>query len=152
MGEYLHDSVRCKVMFATHYHELVELANIKENAKNYHVAAREYGEDVVFLRKLVDGGTSHSFGIQVAKMAGLPEIVVQRAKEVLRSLEKERPDQVDMPKSAVDSSRAHAQMDLFAPVKSSEVERIIGEIDLDRITPMDALTLLTRLKDMIDSD
>ncbi|MBN2343951.1 MAG: DNA mismatch repair protein MutS, partial [Deltaproteobacteria bacterium] len=91
VGEYLHDAVKCKTMFATHYHELVELANLKSNAANYHVAAREYGEEVVFLRKLVEGGTSHSFGIQVAKMAGLPELVVQRARDILTSLEQEEP-------------------------------------------------------------
>ena len=74
VGEYLHDAAKCKTLFATHYHELVDLARAKKYAANYHVAAKEYGDDVVFLRKLVEGGTSRSFGIQVARMAGLPEI------------------------------------------------------------------------------
>ena len=148
VGEYLHDAVQCKTMFATHYHELVELANIKAHAANYHVAAREYGEDVVFLRKLVEGGTSHSFGIQVAKMAGLPELVVQRARDILTSLEQEEPK---TPTGKVPQKAKQApQLDLFARPQPSEVERIIKEIDINRITPLEALSLLTRLKDMIE--
>lgn len=148
VGEYLHDAVKCKTMFATHYHELVELANIKPNAVNYHVAAREYGEEVVFLRKLVQGGTSHSFGIQVAKMAGLPETVVQRARDILTSLEQEEPK---TPTGKVPQRTKHApQLDLFAKPKPSEVERIIKEIDIDRVTPLESLSLLTRLKEMIE--
>ena len=148
VGEYLHDAVKCKTMFATHYHELVELANIKSNAANYHVAAREYGEEVVFLRKLVEGGTSHSFGIQVAKMAGLPELVVQRARDILTSLEQEEPK---TPTGKVPQKAKQApQLDLFARPQPSEVERIIKEIDINRITPLEALSLLTRLKEMIE--
>jgi DNA mismatch repair protein MutS len=145
VGEYLHDAVRCKVMFATHYHELVELAQTAPHAANYHVAAREYGEDVVFLRKLVKGGTSHSFGIQVARMAGLPETVVARAREVLRGLEEERPAPAGMPASTA-KGKAIAQMDLFAAAKPSEIERALAEIDLDRVTPLEALALLASLK------
>jgi DNA mismatch repair protein MutS len=148
VGEYLHDAVRCKVMFATHYHELVELAELREHAANYHVAAREYGEDVVFLRKLVRGGTSHSFGIQVARMAGLPETVVQRARDVLRGLESDRPAPAGMPDAAKQGGR-ELQLDLFAAAKPSEVERALGEIDLDRVTPLEALALLSSLKKMI---
>lgn len=148
VGEYLHDAVQCKTMFATHYHELVELANMKSNAANYHVAAREYGEEVVFLRKLVEGGTSHSFGIQVAKMAGLPELVVQRARDILTSLEQDEPK---TPTGKVPPKARHSpQLDLFARPRPSEVERIIKEIDINRITPLEALSLLTRLKDMIE--
>ncbi|MCP4676438.1 MAG: DNA mismatch repair protein MutS, partial [Deltaproteobacteria bacterium] len=152
VGEYLHDTVRCKVMFATHYHELVDLANVKDHAANYHVAAREYGEDVVFLRKLVEGGTSRSFGIQVAKMAGLPEIVIQRAREVLEGLEDERPAQAGMPEKTRVSSGSTPQLDLFAPARVSEVERVLSEIDLDRVTPIEALALLSRLKDMGENE
>ncbi|MBW2276596.1 MAG: DNA mismatch repair protein MutS [Deltaproteobacteria bacterium] len=153
VGEYLHDAVGCKVMFATHFHELVELANLKPHAANYHVAAREYGEDVVFLRKLVEGGTSRSFGIQVARMAGLPELVVQRAREVLRSLEEERPAPTGMPETARQSAGSAPQLDLFAAnAKPSEVERVLKEIDLDRLTPLEALALLSRLRGMIEDD
>jgi DNA mismatch repair protein MutS len=150
VGEYLHDTARCKVLFATHYHELVELANLKAHAANYHVAAREYGQDVVFLRKLVPGGTSHSFGIQVARMAGLPEVVVQRAREVLGSLEEERPAPAAMPEAARRGPGGVMQLDLFGGARQSEVERILKEIDLDRVTPIEALALLGRLKGMVE--
>ncbi len=149
VGEYLHDAVRCKVMFATHYHELVDLARIKSHAANYHVAAREYGDDVVFLRKLVEGGTSRSFGIQVAKMAGLPPVVVQRAREVLTELEKERPAQAEMPKAA--KKARSAQLELFAPARKSEVDKALEKIDVDRITPIEALSMLHRLKALVPS-
>ncbi|MCP4674001.1 MAG: DNA mismatch repair protein MutS, partial [Deltaproteobacteria bacterium] len=139
VGEYLHDAARCKVMFATHYHELVDLANLKEHAANYHVAAREYGDEVVFLRKLIEGGTSRSFGIQVAKMAGLPETVIQRARDVLAGLEDERQPQTGMPEKTRVSSGTSPQMDLFAPAQISEVERVLEEINLDRVTPIEAL-------------
>jgi DNA mismatch repair protein MutS len=148
VGEYLHDAARCKVMFATHYHELVDLAKAKPHAANYHVAAKEYGENVVFLRKLVEGGTSRSFGIQVAKMAGLPEVVIQRAKDVLAGLEDERPTQIGMPEKTRITAGAPAQLELFAHSRPSEVERILKEIDLNRVTPLDALALLSRLRDI----
>ncbi len=148
VGEYLHDAACCKVMFATHYHELVELANVKEHAANYHVAAREYGDDVVFLRKLVEGGTSRSFGIQVAKMAGLPEIVIQRAREVLHGLEDDGPKQGGVPEKTRVSGDSTPQLDLFASAQTSETERVLREIDLDRVTPLEALALLARLKEM----
>ncbi len=150
VGEYLHDTSRCKVMFATHYHELVDLAGVKPNAANYHVAAREYGDDVVFLRKLVEGGTSRSFGIQVAKMAGLPETVVQRAREVLRGLEEDRPP-TGMPENTrKQAEQSSGQLSLFAPQPDSEVERVLAEINLDRVTPIESLALLARLKDLCD--
>jgi DNA mismatch repair protein MutS len=149
VGEYLHDAAKCKTLFATHYHELVDLAKVKKNAANYHVAAKEYGDDVVFLRKLVEGGTSRSFGIQVARMAGLPEITIQRAREVLAGLEDERPSQVGMPEKTRVSAGAPPQLELFVPPKPSEVERVLKEIDLDKVTPMEALSLLARLKDML---
>jgi DNA mismatch repair protein MutS len=149
VGEYLHDVARCKVMFATHYHELVDLANVRKHAANYHVAAREYGEDVVFLRKLMEGGTSRSFGIQVAKMAGLPEVTIQRAREVLAGLEEERPAQPGMPEKTRNTGGAVPQLDLFAAGGPSEAERVLSEIDLDRVTPIEALALLARLKEMI---
>jgi DNA mismatch repair protein MutS len=149
VGEYLHDAARCKVMFATHYHELVDMAKIKKNAANYHVAAREYGEDVVFLRKLVEGGTSRSFGIQVARMAGLPEVVIQRAREVLAGLEDERPCQIGMPEKT--RRAATPQLELFLRPATSEVERVLKDIDLNRVTPIEALSLLSRLKELAET-
>ena len=151
VGEYLHDLVQCRTMFATHYHELVELGNLKPHAANYHVAAREHGDEVVFLRTLVQGGTSRSFGIQVAKMAGLPEWVVLRAREILHSLESEAPRAVSgvVPMPAV--AARSPQLDLFAASKPSEVEKLLQEVDVNRLTPIEALSLLSRLKGMLET-
>ena len=146
VGEYLHDAVKCKTMFATHYHELVDLGNILPHGANFHVAAREYENEVVFLRKLIEGGTSHSFGIQVASMAGLPELAVARAKEILQSLEK---DESRTANSIPVETRKTPQLDLFLQPAPSEVERVLKDIDINRLTPIEALSLLTRLQDMI---
>jgi DNA mismatch repair protein MutS len=136
-------------MFATHYHELMDLARVKPHAANHHVAAREYGDDVVFLRKLTSGGTSRSFGIQVAKMAGLPEIVIQRAREILEELMEQHANPMGI-SSENELASSSPQLELFTPHSTSEVERILRETDLDRVTPLEALALLARLKDLAD--
>ena len=87
VAEYLHDVIGCRAMFATHYHELCELAALRSGVRNYNVAAREYGEGMVFLHKLVEGGANRSYGVAVAKLAGVPEIVLARARAVLSLLE-----------------------------------------------------------------
>jgi DNA mismatch repair protein MutS len=87
VAEHLHNEVKCKVLFATHYHELTELAATCPSVKNYNVAVREWSDQIVFLRKIVAGGTDKSYGIQVARLAGLPRPVIERAKEILRNLE-----------------------------------------------------------------
>ena len=87
VAEHLHDAVGCRTLFATHYHELQDLARERPAVKNLTVAVREVGEQVVFLRKLVEGGASRSYGIEVAKLAGLPPVVIERAKLVLAELE-----------------------------------------------------------------
>src|SRR5439155_13755324 len=88
VAEYLHDRVGAKTLFATHYHELTALADTKERVRNLHIAVREWKEQVIFLRKLVPGGTNRSYGIQVGRLAGLPREVLARAKEVLADLER----------------------------------------------------------------
>ena len=87
VAEYLHDKVRARTLFATHYHELIDLALTRPGIKNYNVAIKEEGEGIVFLYRLVPGGMSHSYGIHVAKLAGLPQEVIERSKEVLQNLE-----------------------------------------------------------------
>src|SRR5512137_1450038 len=92
--------VRPKTLFATHYHELTELALTKERVKNYNVAVKEWGGEIIFLRKIVEGGTNRSYGIQVARLAGLPGKVINRAKEILSNLEKGELDAMGFPKIA----------------------------------------------------
>ncbi|MCX5908647.1 MAG: DNA mismatch repair protein MutS, partial [Deltaproteobacteria bacterium] len=149
--EYLHDQCpfRAKTLFATHYHELTELALTKPRVKNFHVSVKEWNERVIFLRKLVEGATSRSYGIQVARLAGLPEGIIERAKEVLANLEQGEFTDGGVPKLALSRKKKIAwdssQMTLFQ--KPRDVLReALEEIDPNRITPLEALTLLSELK------
>ncbi|RLA85750.1 MAG: DNA mismatch repair protein MutS, partial [Deltaproteobacteria bacterium] len=135
VAEYLHDVKGPKVLFATHYHELTELASRLPGVKNYHIAVREWKGEVVFLRQLLPGGMSRSYGIQVARLAGLPQEVIGRAKEVLSELEK----------GEVRRRREELQLSLFVP-QESPVIRELKRIDPDRLTPLEALELLYRWK------
>ncbi|MBI3600374.1 MAG: DNA mismatch repair protein MutS, partial [Nitrospinae bacterium] len=96
--EYIHNNIKAKTLFATHYHELTELSMTLEGVKNYNVAVREWSEEIIFLRKIVEGGADKSYGIQVAKLAGLPKELIDRAKEVLNNLENKEFDEAGMPK------------------------------------------------------
>ncbi|NMC68811.1 MAG: DNA mismatch repair protein MutS [Myxococcales bacterium] len=143
--EYLHDTVRCRALFATHYHELTALADRLPGAANYNVAAREFGHDIVFLRKLARGGASRSYGIQVARLAGLPAPLIRRASALLEDLEKggEPGGRRGLRPPA---AAAPEQVSLFAPAGPSAVERKLLDVDLDHTTPLDALALLAALK------
>lgn len=156
IAEHLHDAVRCRGMFATHYHELCELAATREGAVNYNVAAREYGDEVVFLHKLVPGGANRSYGIAVARLAGVPTPVLERAKAILADLEAGAalPSGAHARMRAIDAS-GRAQLELFAPAPApapqpSAVERALRELDLDRLRPIDALMELARLRSLVD--
>lgn len=146
VAEYLHDVVRARAMFATHYHELCALAETRGHVVNVNVSARETGDDIVFLHKLSEGGASRSYGVAVARLAGLPEPVLARARALLKEMERgEGPFR-----------RVPRQMGLFeerpsapAPV-SHPVLDALGAADLDRMTPLDALHLLAQLKRMVE--
>ncbi len=157
IAEHLHDTVRCRGMFATHYHELCELAATREGAVNYNVAAREYGDDVVFLHKLVPGGANRSYGIAVARLAGVPASVLDRARSILADLEAGAalPSGAHARMRAIDAS-GRAQLELFAaPVPApqpSAVEQALRELDPDRLRPIEALMELARLRDLLGED
>jgi DNA mismatch repair protein MutS len=133
--EALHDQTRAKVMFATHFHELTRLAGRLPAVRNFHVAVREWNDEIVFLHKVRPGGTDRSYGIQVARLAGLPAAVVARAKHLLTELETER-------QASTDAEDA-AQLGLFAPVTDPLAEEL-GRIDLTHLTPLEALNLLAK--------
>jgi DNA mismatch repair protein MutS len=118
VAEYLHTTLRARTLFATHYHELTELARLLPATKNYNVAVREWGDHIVFLRKIVPGGTDKSYGIQVARLAGLPAPVLKRAKEVLRQLEEDQIDDLGTPKLAK------------AKQKKEKAKEVLRELDL----------------------
>jgi DNA mismatch repair protein MutS len=149
VAEHLDEAIGCRALFATHYHELTAFADASEHAKNYSVSAREVGDDVVFLHRLVQGPASRSYGIAVARLAGLPESVLARAKAILASLEGERAA------VAPANRRADPQLDLFRPASGSderphEVVETLRALDIDRLTPLDALQLLARLKKRVE--
>jgi len=118
VAEYLNTTLRARTLFATHYHELTELARLLPATKNYNVAVREWGDHIVFLRKIVPGGTDKSYGIQVARLAGLPAPVLKRAKEVLRQLEEDQIDDKGLPKLAK------------AKQKKERAKEVLRELDL----------------------
>jgi DNA mismatch repair protein MutS len=155
--EYLHDGCpfRPKTLFATHYHELTELALTKPRAKNFHVAVKEWNDRVIFLRKLVEGGTSRSYGIQVARLAGLPEGVIDRAKEVLNNLEQGEFTEGGVPKLAISRKKRPAwdshQRTLFQ-TPPDPLREALRKVDPNRLTPLEALTLLTEMKNRLSSE
>lgn len=147
MVEYLHTKPSARTMFATHYHELNEMESKFERIKNYNVSVREIDKRVIFLRKLVRGGTEHSFGIHVAKMAGMPASVVARAKKVLAELEKQRTGKSDV----TISGENPVQLSFFQlddPTLSCIKKQIKG-LDLDNLTPIEALNKLSEIKKIL---
>jgi DNA mismatch repair protein MutS len=150
VAEHLHDlqGAGVKTLFATHYHELTELAATHPRVKNFNVAVKEYRGQVVFLRRLIPGGASRSYGIQVARLAGLPETVQARAKQILARLEKGG-DGLARQDINPDKAPAGQQLALFAPAEHPVMTRLRG-LELERISPLDALNLLNELRHELD--
>jgi DNA mismatch repair protein MutS len=157
VAEHLHDEVGCRAMFATHYHELVDLALERPRIKNVSVAVKEHNERIVFLRQLVDGAANRSYGIQVARLAGLPEGVLGRAREILANLERCELDEQGMPALAASSQRRPGgQLGLFArplptPPPAHPVLAEILALEPDRMTPIEALVALGQLRARVAS-
>ena len=154
VAEHLHDAVGCRALFATHYHELTELSKQCSGVANYSVAAREHGEEVVFLHKLARGPASRSYGIAVARLAGVGEGVLARAKAILASLEAGAALPTGKPASLRGRSKAGTpQLDLFAPPAKAEptspVLETLRALDINRLSPMEALQLIAKLKGLL---
>jgi len=147
--EYIHADTRAKTLFATHYHELTELADRLSGVKNFHVSVKESGGGIVFLRKVAEGPADKSYGIEVAKLAGLPSDVIHRAREVLA--EHESAERSAVTHLAHDDSAGPAPMQLtiFTPLSQKIVDRI-KQTDMNSISPLEALNLLHELKRQID--
>ena len=142
--EYLHSHVHAKTLFATHYFELTELAEQLSGVKNYHVSVKEAGGSVVFLRKVEPGAADRSYGIEVAKLAGLPNEVVVRAREVLAEHESAERRLTGQLTPGAEPERP-AQLTIFTPLSQPVLEKL-REVDLNRLTPLEALNLLAELK------
>ena len=149
-----------KTLFATHYHELTELEGKMDNVNNYCIAVKEKGDDIVFLRKIVKGGADKSYGIQVAKLAGVPDMVIDRAKEIVEQLsdnditEKGQSIEVDRGKAEKRKSVRYDEVDLeqislFDTVTDEDVVKELTESDVSNLTPVDALNTLYRLQNKL---
>jgi DNA mismatch repair protein MutS len=167
VAEYIHTKLRARTLFATHYHELTELALTMDRVKNYTVAIKEWNDQIIFLRRVVEGGADKSYGIQVARLAGLPQAVIQRAKEVLANLEKAEFNELGEPVAAHKIGREEGrkvgretaesdqnasqepQLGLFAS-QAGLLFKEISDLDLDAMTPLDAMNKLHELKKKVN--
>jgi len=157
VAEALHDrdGKGVRTLFATHYHELTELVTSKQRVKNFNIAVREWNDKIIFLRKLTPGGTSRSYGIQVAQIAGIPKGVIRRAKEILSNLERSEADETGRPRLARHQmsgpgERDMVQLDLFGS-EDREIREWIRDLDIDSMTPVEALVTLSELKERVIS-
>ena len=162
--EYLHNSVAApKTLFATHYHELNELEEKLSRVKNFHVTNKEVGNKIIFLRKLAAGGSTHSFGIHVAKMAGMPPELIERANEILKLLEDDRREMTDDRNQMIDSSKQalstavknlntpKMQLSIFDAHSQTfdAIRKVLTDMDINRLTPVEALMKLNEIKGML---
>ncbi|MEJ2657295.1 MAG: DNA mismatch repair protein MutS [Desulfobacterales bacterium] len=151
VAEYLHDlkGTGVKTLFATHYHELTELAQSKPRVKNYNIAVKEWNDEIIFLRKLIEGGTNRSYGIQVARLAGIPKAVIRRAKKILYDIEN---NEYGLKGSSVlteglsVSGKSHVQLHLFSKPDHFILEKL-QKLDISKMTPLDALNCLNELQE-----
>jgi len=158
--EYLHEKekLKPKTLFATHYHELTELSLTMDRIKNYHVTVQEHRGDIVFLRKIAAGPSDQSYGIHVAKLAGIPPLVLDRAREILFNLEKKELDDIGLPKIAYRTANNQdtSQFLLFQQDREQEllgsIKEKIGNTNTDSMTPLEALNLLDELKHKLEKE
>jgi DNA mismatch repair protein MutS len=154
VAEYLHDSEAhaARTLFATHYHELTELAVTRGRARNFNIAVKEWNDQIIFLRRIVPGGTSHSYGIQVARLAGVPHEIIDRAKEILQNLEKGEFSEEGMPRIARGKKGKAPvptpQLSLF-DAGDDLLRSRLRELDVTTLTPLEALNILDTLKRML---
>jgi DNA mismatch repair protein MutS len=160
IAEYLHNNgvARPKTLFATHYHELNELANKFERIRNFNVSIKEVGQKVIFLRKLVAGGSEHSFGIHVAKMAGMPKQIVERAGQILQQLEQksiennEQSGEVKSRRPDTKSIPEPMQLSIFeaSDPTAEKIKELLAELDLNTMTPIESMMKLQELKKLVE--
>ena len=147
VAEYISNREKCgaKTLFATHYHELTDLENKLEGVKNYSVAVKEKGEDVIFLRKIVKGGTDESYGVHVAKLAGVPQVVTKRANEILKSIERKNVlnnKKIEKQEKGV----ADGQLTMYN-YKLAEIAHELDKVNVNELTPIEALNTLVKIKE-----
>ncbi len=150
VAEFVHDQIGARTLFATHYHQLTDLSLTKNRVVNYTIAVKEWKDQIVFLRNLIRGASNRSYGIAVGKLAGLPSEVIERSRQILANLEGEAYDEVGVPclaRPERERGKAPGQLGLFTPAPvPSWVEEELNKLDLDNVTPLEALKILHRLK------
>ena len=149
--EYLHEHVGCRTLFATHYHELTDLAKSLSGVKNLNVAVREWQDEVIFLHKIIDGAADKSYGIHVARLAGVPREVIERSKEILAQLEEEHLDAEGRAKIArrpIEPRRPRLQLTLFGPAEHPLLDEL-RQLELDNLTPLQAFQLLQQWQETL---
>ncbi len=148
--EFISDNraLRCRTLFATHYHELTEIANVRGGVVNFQVAVKEVNDRIIFLRKIKAGGCDDSYGIEVARLAGIPDPIINRAKSILSQLEKNQASNLIRGKTRMPEPQS-IQISLFDPENAAIAEKI-KSLDLDNLTPLEALQLLKTLKDELN--
>ena len=147
VAEYIEDKEKCgaKTLFATHYHELTGLENTLEGVKNYSIAVKEKGEDIIFLRKIVEGGTDESYGVHVARLAGVPKVVTQRANEILKQIERKNV-LTNKTVEKENKKQVSGQLDMFN-FKLAEIAHELDKVNINELTPIDALNTLVKIKE-----
>ncbi|MBQ4289783.1 MAG: DNA mismatch repair protein MutS, partial [Clostridia bacterium] len=149
----LSPKVGAKTMFATHYHELTEIESQTGGVINYHIAAKKRGDDIIFLRKIIPGPTDESYGVEVARLAGIPSEVIQRAKKILSLLNEGKAVDVRQKKKITPIDEDQFSLDIDAAsesFESSEIRRRLTELDINTMTPISALTFLSELKKIVE--
>jgi DNA mismatch repair protein MutS len=146
--EHLANEVRCRTLFATHYHELTELGQLLANVKNLNVAVREWGGEVVFLHKIIPGGTDKSYGLHVAKLAGLPKPILARSKEILADLESTFAREAAGEHLSRNKTADDEQM-LFVQKNKSVLDRL-KDVNVNTLTPIEAINLLAEIKEEME--
>ena len=153
--EYIYQHIHARTLFATHYHELTELALLFSGIKNFNIAVKEWGDEIIFLRKIVEGGTDKSYGIHVARLAGIPREVIQRARIILNNLEAATLDVNGKPKFAplktAQNNKQPAQLKLFLSKQDMVIEEI-KKLETSRMSPLEALNKLDELKKKLEED
>jgi DNA mismatch repair protein MutS len=167
VAEFLHETEgrRARTLFATHYHELTELALLFARIKNIHVRVKEWNDQVIFVRKVAEGSCDHSYGIQVARLAGVPKAVIVRAREILSNLETmeltpdHKPVLARHGAGSSEPASAPQQTDLFdnaarrvAERRTADILRRLRELDIDTLKPLEALTMLAELQREANTD
>jgi DNA mismatch repair protein MutS len=151
IAEHLHNSLhQPKTLFATHYHELNELEEKFSRVKNFHITNKEVGNKIIFLRKLARGGSTHSFGIHVAKMAGMPPSLIERANEILKHMESKHVDE-DTGETVKKLTTPKLQLSIFDAHTETfeEIRKLLEDADINRLTPVEALLKLQEIKNKL---